>query len=95
MEGEPIPLVIQAHDGNSELNIDCVLMDISAQKEYFRVKMSHLSGGLYVNKDVNMPRTGIITAQYCINSEEYSSTIDIYEPIKKVEPESAFCNLFF
>jgi hypothetical protein len=84
-EGAVIPLICQAHDGNKELEIVCVLTEFNSKKEFMRVNMQHIANGLYVNNDVEMPNLGIITAQYFINSDEYNVSIDIYEPILKPE----------
>jgi len=87
-EGEIIPLFLQHHAGRADLEVTCVLTIISENKEYMRVKMQHLSAGLYVNNSVEMPNLGILAAQYFMNDEDSFSSVDTYEPIPKPqEPE--------
>jgi hypothetical protein len=84
--GGKIPLNLQVFDGNPNLSVTAALIDKHG-KEFFRVTLSHLSNGLYVNFDLEMPEVDLLIAQYeTSKQDDYELSQDIFKAIPKARP---------
>jgi len=83
--GEKIPLSLQVYDGNPDLSVKCNLLDTSG-KLFFTVPLSHISNGLYLNSEVEMPENDYLIAQYQTNKPmDYEIAQDVFKSIPKVQ----------
>ncbi len=84
--GSKIPLILQVHDGNPNLDVEAILID-SFGKEFMRAKLGPVSGGLYINNEIEMPSIDILIAQYHTDKpEDYEVAQDVFKAIPKPNP---------
>lgn len=81
--GEKIPLILQVHDGNENLKVEATLFD-GFGKEFMRVELTPIRGGLYSNYTVDMPEIPLLVAQYLTDKPaDYEVVQDIFKAIPK------------
>lgn len=83
--GKKIPLSLQVYDGNSQLEVNCVLIKNDGTI-YFSDILTHSVDGLYLNNSIEMPDVDFLIAQYRTNKPlEYEIAQDIFQGIPKVQ----------
>lgn len=88
--GSSIPLFLQVYDGATDLKVSAFLVDETG-KEFGRVKLRHMSRGLYANLETSMPNVPILIAQYETGTEEkYQVVQDIFKSVQKPEAPEKF-----
>jgi len=81
--GEKIPLILQVHDGNENLKVEATLFD-GFGKEFMRVELTPIRGGLYSNYTVDMPEVPLLVAQYLTDKpDDYEVAQDVFKAIPK------------
>lgn len=86
--GETLPLALQVHDKRSDLKVKAVLIsDLGLPIK--SVTMFHAEGGLYLNNTEKMPEKSFITAQYIVDSPDYTTDSETFylepsEPDKEI-----------
>lgn len=93
--GDKIPLWLQVFDARDDLNPRVKLIDDNG-KQFAEVLLNHFGGGLYLNKEIDMPdETNFVIAQYHVYKDlqpvdDYEVTTDFYYAVPKEQAPVKF-----